>query len=874
MRGYVRFILAVMLVTVAAVGNARGEEREWKKYNDGNITWLYQMVRGNGCSIKPASYRFGTPTLTIPSRVMEGGRSIRVLEIERYAFDDCKTLTSVVIPEGVTTIGERAFNACVNLREVSIPSSVTTILLYAFRDCSGLTSVVIPSSMTTIGEGIFDGCSSLTSVTIPEGVTTIEYGPFSGCSGLTSVVIPSSVTKIGISAFSGCSGLTSVVIPSSVTTIGSSAFSGCSRLERIAVASGNSHYYEDGGVLFGLEYDYGIGKEGKVLKYYPAWRTGEYRIPSDVEIIGASAFAGCSGLTSVTIPKGVTAIDGGAFWGCSGLTSVTIPEGVTTIGGGAFEGCSGLTSVTIPEGVTKIGWEAFDSCVNLSEVSIPSSVTSIDRVIFLGCSRLQRIKVAPGNPRYHVEDGVLYELEHDVMTGKDVKVLKFYPSGRAGEYKFPRDVAKVETDAFSGCSKLTKVYIPENIELRSFDCFYDCIALEEIVVESHDEGARYYTKDGVLFSRYDSEGKKELTLVCCPRGKRGAYEIPYGVEAIAEGAFAGCSQLTDITIPTGVRKFGDIAFEGCSGLTRLTIPATVEDVGLSYSGTFTNLEEFVVDAANPSYCAKGGVLFSKDMRRLLYYPEGRKGDAYEVPQGVTIFIDLTYYASCYRSLTSVVIPSSVKELWGNAFYMCENLEEVYWLASADISSVGKAFYGISPEATLYVRPGEKQKVEAEEWAKRFSKIVEGYVVTFRDADGQPVGEQLVKPNGKARALDMQDKNGNAVVWLLNGAPYDFDLPVRGDLVLQAGGNSTAVESALLEGVQAVSNPVVDVLELRGMGDAARVEVYSVAGVQVHAGALQGEDRVQVDARGWASGVYVVRVVARDGAKTLRVVKRD
>ena len=743
-----------------------------------------------------------------------------------------------------------------------------------FDGCSGLTSVVIPSSVTTIEDGSFSGCSGLTSVMIPSSVTKIGISAFSGCSGLTSVVLPSSVTTIGSNAFRGCSGLTSVVIPSSVTTIGSSAFSGCSRLQRIAVASGNSRYYEDGGVLFGLEYDYGIGKEGKALKYYPAWRTGEYRIPSDVEIIGASAFAGCSGLTSVTIPKGGTAIHGGAFAGCSGLTSVTIPEGVTEIGGGAFAGCSGLTSVTIPEGVTTIGWEAFDSCVNLSEVSIPSSVTSIDRVIFLGCSRLQRIKVAPGNPRYHVEDGVLYELEHDVMTGKDVKVLKFYPSGRAGEYKFPRDVAKVETDAFSGCSKLTKVYIPENIELRSFDCFYDCIALEEIVVESHDEGARYYTKDGVLFSRYDSEGKKELTLVCCPRGKRGAYEIPSGVEVIDDLAFAGCSQLTDITIPTGVRKFGDIAFEGCSGLTRLTIPATVEDVGLSYSGTFTNLEEFVVDAANPSYCAKGGVLFSKDMRRLLYYPEGRKGDAYEVPQGVTIFIDLTYYASCYRSLTSVVIPSSVKELWGNAFYMCENLKEVYWLASADISSVGKAFYGISPWATLYVRPGEKQKVEAEEWAKRFSKIVEGHVVTFRDSDGQPVGEQLVKPNGKARALDMQDKNGNAVVWLLNGAPYDFNAPVTRSITLQVGGSSTAVESALLAGVQAVSNPVVDVLELRGMGNAVRVEVYSVAGVQVHAGALQGEDRVQVDARGWASGVYVVRVVAHDGAKTLRVVKRD
>ncbi len=842
MKGYVRFILAVMLAAVAAVGSARGEEREWKKYIDGTITWLYQMVDGNSCRVKPASYRFGTPTLTIPSRVM----GVRVVEVASYAFYDCKALTSVVIPEGVTTIGRGAFESCVNLSEVSLPSSLTTIGLSAFW----------------------------------------------GCSGLTSVTLPSSVTTIGLCAFGGCSGLTSVTILSSVAKIESNAFDDCSGLQRINVESGNPSYYSEEGVIFELVEDYKRGVKVKALMRYPNGRAGEYKIPNDVEMINYGAFWGCSGLTKVTIPSSVTTIGDGAFWGCSELQTIKvepgnpryhdedgvlfgfakdpksgkevkalicfpagrageykIPNDVEMIGSRAFWGCSGLTSVTIPEGVTEIGWGAFE-----------------------GCSGLERIEVEPGNARYHDEDGVLFGTEHDSKSGKEVKALIWYPMGRAGEYKLPDDVEKVEWRTFSGCSKLNKVTFPGSIELGNFNLFDDCIALEEIVVEPYDANGRYYTQDGVLFSRYDREGKEERALVRCPLGKRGAYEIPYGVEVIGEGAFAGCSQLTDITIPTGVRAIGDWAYARCSGLTKITLPATVSDVsGFSFDGC-SGLEEFAVDAASPYYRANGGALLSRDGRILLCYPEGRKG-AYEIPQGVIELDEDASFFSCHN-LTSLMIPSSLKELWSNAFYMCDNLSEVYWLASADISSVGKAFYGISPEATLYVRPGEKQKVEAEEWAKRFSKIVEGYVVTFRDADGQPVGEQLVKPNGKARALDMQDKNGNAVVWLLNGAPYDFDLPVRGDLVLQAGGNSTAVESALLEGVQAVSNPVVDVLELRGMGDAARVEVYSVAGVQVHAGALQGEDRVQVDARGWASGVYVVRVVARDGAKTLRVVKRD
>ena len=800
MRGYVRIILAVMLAAAAAVGSARGEEA-WKKYNDGTITWLYQMVDGNSCRIKPASYRFGAPTLTIPSGVM----GIRVVEVASRAFDGCRTLTSVVIPEGVTTIWDGAFEDCVNLSEVSLPSSVTKIGAWAFARFTRLTSVMIPSSVTTIEIGAFAGCSGLASVTISEGVTTIGDGAFSDCSGLTSVAIPSSVTMIASVAFADCSGL-----------------------QRIEVEPRNPRYQDEDGVLFGTEHDPKSGKEVKALICCPAGRAGEYRIPGEVEMIDANAFSRCSKLTSVTIPEGVTKIDGNAFGGCSGLTSVTIPSSVITIGSGAFAKCSGL----------------------------------------------QRIEVASGNLRCHAEEGVLFGTEQDLKSGKEVKALIWYPMGRAGEYKLPDDVEVVEWGAFSGCSKLTKVTFPGRIELLNFNLFDDCIALEEIVVE-FDEKGKYYTKDGVLFSMYSINGGTrertyETTLVRCPRGKRGAYEIPTGVEVIGEGAFAGCSQLTDIAIPTGVRYISPGAFSACGGLTRVVLPATVSYVSEFSLNGCSRLEEFAVDAASPYYRAEGGALLSRDGRMLLCYPEGRKG-AYEIPQGVTDLGDGAGF-SFSHNLTSLVVPSSLKEISG--IDGCENLKEVYWLASADISDGDDGFYDLPLGATLYVRPGEKPKVEAKEWAKRFSKIIEGHVVTFRDADGQPVGEQLVKPNGKAHALDMQDKDGNAVVWLLNGAPYDFNAPVRGDLVLQAGGSSTAVESALLAGVQAVSNPVVDVLELRGMGNAARVEVYSVAGVQVHAGALRGEERVQVDARGWASGVYVVRVVARDGAKTLRVVKRD
>ena len=374
-----------------------------------------------------------------------------VTSIGEDAFDWCENLTSVIIPDSVTSIGDRAFYACLSLTDLTIPNSVTSIGAVAFRDCDSLTSITIPGSLTSTGQQAFYWCDRLTSVTIGDGVTNIGYGAFSMCSSLTDVVIPDSVTSIGDYAFSSCSGLTSIVIPDGVTSIGDYAFSSCSGLTSITIPAGVTNI--GSGAFAGCtnltDFRVHNGNQSYVV-------SGDILYNRDMTTL--ISYFGSK--TYVYIPYGVTSIAAGAFYGCSGLTSITIPDSVTSIGKYAFYGCSGLTSIVIPNSVISIGEYSFYNCSNLTSIVIPDSVTSIDDSAFEGCDNL--IVVEDGV--YYVDKWVVYcdQSVHDVVLREDT--------------------VGIGNSAFSDCSSLTSIVIPDSVTSIGNSAFERCISLTSIVI--------------------------------------------------------------------------------------------------------------------------------------------------------------------------------------------------------------------------------------------------------------------------------------------------------------------------------------------------------------------------------------------------------
>ena len=732
----IKHLFTALLLLCATVATAHDFEVDGIYYNITSSTDLTVEVTYKG--YESSSYGEYSGYITIPSTVFYSGEQYSVTYIGGFAFDQCRSLTSVTIPESVISIGDYAFYACWDLTSITIPEGVTSIGDYAFSGCSSLTSITIPESVTSIGDYAFSGCSSLytiinysnlylikgssdhgevayyakkvlnvkelitlndfqfiksndihylvnyigedTEITLPENYNGNNYiisnYAFYDCSSLTSITIPESVTSIDDCAFSGCSGLTSITIPESVTSIGNFAFAGCISLKDLRIEDSNIPL--ELGANGSSYYYTGEGMFSVCpLETLYLGRNLSYKTSSNY---GYSPFYNQDKLKLLIISNNVTSIGDYAFYGCSGLTSITIPESVTSIGDYAFYVCQNIHSLTINSGVVSIGSYAFSS---------PDKVIWLTNTPPEGYSHVEgRINYVANELYIFLNNVQVYPHLSSIFETDGVKYVPVSPSERichAIDCAYDSTATTInvgETVLFQG--------VEMNVtEVKPFT-FYDNSHIKNVYV-SHSGNIgnqAFYSCDSLesaIISNYGNIG--ESVFYDCSLLKN--ITLGDNVSSLGNEAFNQCVSLQEIVIPESIDTISESCFEGCSALSQISIPKNVTEIGNNVFKGCTALSDIIIEDRNEilSLGSNGTSALFVDCPLDSLYIGGNL--SYETSSNYG-------YSPFYRntSLRTVVITNKEDQIYDNEFYGCTNLKNV--VIGHGVKSIGDyAFSGCS-----------------------------------------------------------------------------------------------------------------------------------------------------------------------------------
>ena len=623
---------------------------------------LGSVTLGNSLTTLGNSAFQGTAltTVTIPDTVTS---------IEANLFWNCTSLTEVKFNSNITSIGSYAFSGCTSLTSVGNLTNVTKVGQCTFMD-TALTSVTFGDSFVSFNNdgsngSAFKNCKSLETVTLGKNVKAIGPEEFSGCISLKTIGL-SNVTSVGKSAFNGCVALTSVNL-GKVTAIGQEAFSGCTSLTSVGdltnVKTIGSAAFENTAITSITIPNAVKSIEGSTFKGCASLT--EVNFNSNITSIGAQAFSGCTSLTSmgdltnvtsigwgafkgtalasVELGTGITAITDGVFKDCTKLTSVTGLANVTSIGGTTFNGCTSLTSISFGDNLATLGKSAFNGCTALTSVTGLANVTSIGDAAFNGCTSLTSISFG----------------DNLTTLGESI----FYGCTSLGSVTLGTGVTTIPKETFCNCSKLTSV-----------------IGLSEVTSVGNTAFNKCESLTSVTFGTLTSIGNNAFSG-CTSLTSVGDLSK---VTTIGTSAFYSCSKLTSVTFGNNLTSIGQYAFRGCTALTSVTVG----------DGDASSVEGFTIGIYAFNGCTSLKSVAFKIPRALTSVGSYAFTDCTslkEVTVNFTAF-DSTVFSG-NKAITKVTFGSNCASVGAGAFKNCTALSTAIFESENEVTIGESAFEG-------------------------------------------------------------------------------------------------------------------------------------------------------------------------------------
>jgi len=715
---------------------------------------LYYTYNSSTLSYKVSDCALTATSVTIPETFDDGVHGVLNVTTMSSAFYECTSLTSVTIPDTITSIGNLGFYNCTSLTSITIPDAVTSIGDWAFCNCTSLATISISTSslLTSFGDLCFTD-TPCSTIYFPDNLSSIGDSCFSGCSNLNNIEVSENnnyfsilngvlMNKDQTSLVLFPRNLTSFVLPDTVTSINFSAFYECTALQTLTI-SGNSALTTIGGSAF-----------------TDCTNLTSVYLPSGIISIGSRAFYNCSSITSITLPSSLTTLGEYAFYGCISFTDINIPAGITSMLG-AFQNCSSLETITFEENsvLTNIGDNTFYKCTNLSSITVPDTVTNISKNAFQECSSLTTVTFSTNSSLSSIGVKAFYKCSNltsilipDSVLSIGDNAFDYTSNLTTVTISMNSNLTTIGSETFEYCH-MTSINIPSTVTSIGNDAFYGCSQLTAFNVA--EDNPNYSSLDGVLFN------KDKTTLICFAQMSTQYYTVPDGVIHI-DRAFARCENILEVTISDSVESIYFEAFDschslrklnfsenssltlwggqslwGCSQLTSITIPAgvtainsttfefcsNVKTVNFVSNNTLTSIGEAAF--MNCSNIASISIPDSVVSLGSSAFCNGFSlANVYISPASSLTTLQRNVFNNC-PALKSLTLPAGVTSIGDNAFYRCTNFNTLVLMSTTPPTlSTTSAFLSSGITATTGYIYVPEDSVEAYKTATNWSTFAD------------------------------------------------------------------------------------------------------------------------------------------------------